>query len=293
MRFLPFICYLLLALPAVAQQTYTTPEGDVHYCGPITETELRSGNFANWFTEEDPSFNLPATSPAWASNLADAKVEIFLGTWCGDSKTWVPRFISYWEAAGLKAGQLSFVALYNGDEKYKQGPAGEHQGRHVHRVPTFIFSREGEEFARMVEHPVTDMETDLAQIALGHPVRPAYAAANHMWTLLESQPIDSIYAHGNEHLRELYRLASKSTELNALGYLLLRAGETDKALTALHFNTFIYRYDPNVYDSYGEALAVAGKTDAAIRSYEKVLQFKPEDEHALAQLEVLRKKVKD
>jgi len=112
-----------------------------------------------------------------------------------------------------------------------------------------------------------------------------------MWKLLNSQPIDSIYAHGNEHVNNIYRLTSRSSELNTLGYVLLRAGQQDKALTVFHFNTFIFRYDPNVHDSYGEALALAGRTEAAIKSYEKVLTFKPEDENALAQLEELRGKL--
>ena len=70
-----------------------------------------------------------------------------------------------------------------------------------------------------------------------------------------------------------------------------RAGELNKALIAFHFNTIIYRYDPNTHDSYGEALALAGRNEAAIKSYEQVLAFKPEDENALAQLEVLREKL--
>ncbi|MEM9928512.1 MAG: hypothetical protein AAF840_01710 [Bacteroidota bacterium] len=288
MRFTPLLTCLLLSLTSFAQQTYQNEDTETHYCGPVTEAELRAGEFAEWFSYEGTDFNLPNTSPEWANHLKDAKVEIFLGTWCGDSKTWVPRFIDYWRACGLPAEQLSFVALYDGEEKYKQGPKGEAAGRQIHRVPTFIFSREGEEFARIVEHPVTDLETDLAQIALGHPVRPAYAAANYMWDLLERESIDSIYQHGNQHLRKMYKLASRSSELNTLGYVLLRAGEKDKALTSFHFNTFLYRYDPNVHDSYGEALALVGRTEAAIKSYEKVLQFKPEDENALAQLEVLR-----
>lgn len=291
MRFYPLLVCLLFSINTFAQQTYLNSDKETHYAGAVTEAELRAGEFATWFTDEDPEFTLPEMAPDWAKNLDDARVEIFLGTWCGDSKTWVPRFVNYWKAAGLNPDQLSFVALYDGEEKYKQGPAAEEKDRNIHRVPTFIFSRQGEEFARIVEHPVTDLETDLAQIALGHPVRPAYAGANAMWELLNTESIDSIYAQANKHVNAIYRLTSRSSELNTLGYVLLRAGELNKALTAFHFNTFLYRYDPNTHDSYGEALAQAGRNEAAIRSYEQVLAFKPEDENALAQLEVLRKKL--
>jgi len=111
MRFTPLIVCFLLSLNTFAQETYVNKKEDTHYCGPVTEAELRDGDFAKWFTDEDPDFTLPDVAPEWASNLNDAKVDIFLGTWCGDSKRWVPRFINYWKAAGLDPDQLSFVAL--------------------------------------------------------------------------------------------------------------------------------------------------------------------------------------
>lgn len=282
---------LSVCTTAFAQQTYTNSREETHFCGPLTEAQLRTGEFEEWFTAADPDFELPTTVPAWAAQLADAKVDIYLGTWCGDSKTWVPRFMNYWNAIGLDTDQLSFTALYSGDEKYKQGPNGEEKGLRIHRVPTFILSRQGEEFARIVEHPVTDLATDMAQIALGHPSRPAYPAANAMWDMLEEQPIDSIYAHGRENLRKIIGMSGRSSELNTLGYVLLRAGETDKATTVFHFNTFIHRYNPNVHDSYGEALALAGKTEAALKAYEKALSIDPKLESALAQVEKLKVKL--
>jgi hypothetical protein len=53
----------------------------------------------------------------------------------------VPRFVNYWKAAGLNPSQLSFIALYDGDEEHKQGPAAEEKGLNIHRVPTFLFYR--------------------------------------------------------------------------------------------------------------------------------------------------------
>ena len=81
-----FIC-LSLSLNAFAQPTYTNKKEYIQYFGPVTDAQLRSGDFAEWFTDEEPEFDLPTTAPDWANNLNDAKVEIFLGTCCGDSKT--------------------------------------------------------------------------------------------------------------------------------------------------------------------------------------------------------------
>jgi tetratricopeptide (TPR) repeat protein len=290
MRFF-FFLFVLGSFPAFAQQTYTTDEDDTHYCGGFTLEQFRNGDFSDWFSQDDPDFVLPPASPEWAKKLKGTTVDIYIGTWCGDSKLWVPRFVKYWTAAGLSEDQLNFVALYNGTEKYKQGPSGEEKGKRIHRVPTFIFNRDGEEFSRIVEYPVTDLETDLAQIALGHPTRPSYPAANYLWNLLETQPIDSIYANGRAHSLKVYRLVGSSSELNTLGYVLLRAGEIDKAKTVFHFNTIVHRYNPNVYDSYGEVLAEVGENEQALKAYEKALAINPELESAIAQVEKLKKKI--
>ena len=291
-RFL-LLAFLFTATTLAAQQTYIDSRENTHLCGPVTEAQLRTGEFADWFSGADPNFVLPTEAPEWAAQLKDAKVDIYLGTWCGDSRRWVPRFINYWKAIGLNPDQLNLIALYNGEERYKQGPNGEEKGKRIHRVPTFIFSREGEEFGRMVEYPVTNLQTDLAQIALGFPSRPAYPAANALWKLVDTQPIDSIYAHGRTNLQWIRRLSGRSSELNTLGYVLLQAGETDKAEAVLYFNTFIHRYDPNTHDSYGEVLAIAGKHEAALKSYEKALSIDPELESAIAQVAALKLKIKN
>jgi hypothetical protein len=78
----------------------------------------------------------------------------------------------------LDENQLKFTALYDGEELYKQGPNAEEKGKRIHRGPTFIFKKEGQEYARMVEYPRNDLEKDLAQIAVGYPSEPNYRAAS-------------------------------------------------------------------------------------------------------------------
>ena len=56
----------------------------------------------------------------WAKNLKNIQVDIYLGTWCGDSKYWVPKFIKLWDELGLNKNQLKLIALYGGKERYKQ-----------------------------------------------------------------------------------------------------------------------------------------------------------------------------
>jgi len=64
-----------------------------------------------------------------------------MGTWCGDSKKWIPSFLKAWGKLSLDRKKLKYTVLYDTDERYKQGPNGEEKGMHIHRVPTFIFKK--------------------------------------------------------------------------------------------------------------------------------------------------------
>ena len=280
-------CATSSVLLAQSPMTYLD-DNQTHLCGPITIEDLSSKDYKKWYDENYDAIALSDKSNEWKSNLEDSKVDIYLGTWCGDSRKWVPRFIKLWDDLGLDRQQLNFIALYNGDEKYKQGPNGEEKGKNVHRVPTFIFQKNGAEFARIVEKPVTDLETDIAQIALGYPSAPSYKAATYMIEMFDNNSKEEIEKDFRKHLNAAYRLAGKSSELNTLGYVFLRAGKVDEALLTFRFNTRFFSYNPNVYDSYGEVLAIKGDTKLAITNYEKVLEIDPENKNAKEQLEKLR-----
>ncbi len=276
-------------------QYYEGENGKKHLCGPFSLSILENDTiYATWFNKQYTEFNLPPGKRPWAKDLKDVEVEIFLGTWCGDSKKWVPKFVRLWEELGLDRKKLHFTALYDmmeGASKYKQGPNGEEKGKDIHRVPVFIFLRNGKEIARIVEHPVNDLETDLAQIALGYPSVPNYRGASYMLELFNAQNRDEIKASEIEHLKAVYRLVKNNpSELNTLGYVLLEAGRIEEALLTFHFNTRYFRYNPNVYDSYAEALAKDGQTDRSIEVYEKVLLLDRSNANAREQLRKLREK---
>lgn len=64
-------------------------------------------------------------------------------------------------------------------------------------------------------------------------------------------------------------------QLNSLGYVYLQDGRTDIALRVFKLNIDAYPEAWNTYDSYGEALAVAGRKQEAIESYQKALSLNP------------------
>lgn len=79
---------------------------------------------------------------------------------------------------------------------------------------------------------------------------------------------DQLQTHGNEQ------------QINAHGYQLLQRGRTEKAIAAFEQNTRKHPESWNVWDSLGEGLANAGRTQEAITSYSKALEMAPEAQKA-------------
>ena len=82
-------------------------------------------------------------------------------------------------------------------------------------------------------------------------------------------------------------------ELNSLGYIYLQDGRTDAALRVFKLNVDAYPASWNVYDSYGEALAAAGRKDEAITQYRKALEINPASTSAKGALARLGVTVKE
>lgn len=290
MKQLFFILLATATWNVQAQKTYVLGD-QTHLCGPISLADLQQEPFAEWFSENyNVELNLGAKQK-WVKRLKDVNVDIYLGSWCGDSRKWVPRFVKLWDELDLDRSQLNFIALYNLEGKQKQGPNGEEIGKKIFRVPTFIFEREEQEIGRIVEFPASTLETDLAHIAFGYPSAPRYQAANYLLDIFENQAADGVSANLNTHYHHLYKLVQRSNELNSLGYLLIGKGQLEEALVVFHLNSFLFKTDPNVFDSYAEALLEAGMFAESLRNYEKALKMDPENENVTAQLALLMEKM--
>lgn len=273
--------------------TYLNADGEKHLAGEFDLNILKTDTtYQSWYDQSAKIFKLSGKNTDWKKSLEETEVEIFLGTWCGDSKRWVPQFVQLWNELGLDEKQLKFTALYDGEEQYKQGPNGEEKGKLIHRVPTFIFKKDNNEYARIVEFPANDLETDLAQIALGVASEPNFRAATYLLELFENEPLDSIYNNVQTHFNEVYRLVGKERELNTLGYVFQYSDRMPQALLTFEINSVIFPYSPRVLNSYAEALVKNDHKDRAIEVFKRAVALEPSLESAVKKLKELEEEKK-
>jgi thiol-disulfide isomerase/thioredoxin len=90
----------------------------------------------------------------------DIDILVFFGTWCGDSKREVPRFLKIADEAGITGDNITLYGL----DRSKKSDDGLTEAFHVEFVPTFIFRRRGVEIGRITEHPETTLEEDMVHI---------------------------------------------------------------------------------------------------------------------------------
>ncbi len=77
------------------------------------------------------------------------------------------------------------------------------------------------------------------------------------------------------------------SELNTLGYQLIKGGKVKEAIRVFQLNTEAYPRSSNAFDSLGEAYRDGGNKPEAVASYQKAVVLKPKNGNALAMLRKL------
>ena len=75
-------------------QQYENSRYESHLCGAFQIDDLEKDTiFQKWYNKNYLDFEVLNKKPAWVKDLKNVEVDIYLGTWCGDSKKWVPKFV--------------------------------------------------------------------------------------------------------------------------------------------------------------------------------------------------------
>lgn len=257
--------------------------------GEINKKGFAKSPFNAWFSKNYDDYLVNKKVVKLLKNeLNGYEIKVFLGTWCGDSKREVPNFYKVLDAANFPEDQLKVIAVDRTAEAYKQSPNGEEKGLNIHRVPTFIFYKEGKEVNRIVESPKETLERDIYKIVSNNKYTSNYMAVNYIDRLLHSKTVDNLKLEESVLVSKLAEYVKGSRELNTYGYVLLSSNQTEKALYVFDLNTKIFPYKLDTYDSLGEAYFKTKNSNEALKNYYKVLSFKPDDKNALKMIETIK-----
>ena len=142
--------------------------------GAIAIEELQQEPFAEWYQMESDGYEVDTELTNAISNPGQYTYEVFLGTWCGDSRRELPRMEKIFSEMGIDMSNVLIVTL----DRDKISPNGEQEGKDIRYVPTLIVSKDNQEIGRIVESPSSEtatLESDLFEISLGIPPVPNYS----------------------------------------------------------------------------------------------------------------------
>ncbi len=160
---------------------YKDQQGNVNITGDFTVEDLQGrASFSEWYTTE---YNNYAISDFLKNHKRDLRksfkgksVQIFLGTWCSDSKREVPRFMKIMNFLKIPKSKIQLIGV----NREKHAFSGQDLGKRIKRVPTFIFyynqfaDRTPTEVGRIVEYPIETLEKDMLKILSGDFYVPNY-----------------------------------------------------------------------------------------------------------------------
>ena len=285
------IISLLIILFTFSAAAQTTTEKTGILYGTCTKDSLMLDPYAKWFNPGIDSYQPDgATLSAIKKQHPESlEIKIFFGTWCGDSKREVPRFLKLLAALSIPEKNIQLIALGNADSLVKQSPQHQEKGLGIFRVPAFIIYKNGIEINRINEFPVFSLEKDLLRIVSGQAYVPNY----HSFGPVRQWLADGTLTDENTStvgLAEQLRLMVRDEhELNNLGYLLLKQGNKKEALKIFQVNYHLYPGSSNIVSSLGEGYYETGDIKKAVPYLEKALELNKNPQDVKGILEILYK----
>ena len=266
-----------LAIAQTPSNYITDSKGREVLWGEFEMADLHRPAFVDWFQKGYDAYS-PDESvlKELKEQLKGHQIKVFMGTWCGDSKREVPKVIKLFAELDFPKQDATLIALRGDGEYYKQGPNGETVGSNIHRVPTIIISKNGQEIGRIVEEPKVSLEADLLAIVKGD-YTANYALANSLGGLLDEDPQKNL---SNKKIAKLAKKwagkADNHYELNTLSYVLQTQNRDLQALSVLKLNAILFEQEAQAHYRLGKQLEDLQKYDAAAASYAKATELKPD-----------------
>jgi thiol-disulfide isomerase/thioredoxin len=133
------------------------------FVGIGDKSVFKDTSFSTWYNAEYDVYELDKKEldSITPEKLKDVKISIVLGTWCGDTKREIPRFIKILEAVKFDEKNLTMIFV----NREKKNPLGDVEALNAKNIPTIIIYRGSKELGRIIEAPKNEtLEKDLAEI---------------------------------------------------------------------------------------------------------------------------------
>jgi thiol-disulfide isomerase/thioredoxin len=283
------ILVLTFQLNAQSLNQEIAQEGKTAYLlGKIDKSGLEGDNYKSWFTKNHDDYKPnPSIINSIASELKTYSITLFMGTWCGDSKKEVPKFLKVLEDCNFPIDQLTMIALSSAPDMYKQSPQHEEAGLNIHRVPTVIFYKDSKEVNRIVEHPITSFEDDIQHIITKNNYKSNYQIVSEVDHILNKKGLHGLKRKHKKLLKTYKEKVSSMYELNTYGRILYGTNRKAEAIAVYTLNTELFPDQPRSYMSLANALGVSGFKEDAIKVLEDAIQLHPDNEDLKENLELI------
>lgn len=164
MKYITLFILLIIARFSFSQDYVLTTDdkkNEPMLMGTITRSLLTENTFGEWFNKSYEIHKIDRkTLDKVNKDFTGLKILIILGTWCGDSREFVPPFLKILDTLNFPMQNLKMVCV----NRQKQGIADEVKDLEVKLVPLFIFYRDDKEIGRIVESPKEWLEKDFLRI---------------------------------------------------------------------------------------------------------------------------------
>lgn len=168
MKNITTLLWILLILASckeiVNKVTVDEKTGRPMLVGVTDRSAFELPDFSEWYNNEYIGYEPDEFILEQIKELSDSiDIQIFMGTWCSDSRREVPRFLKILDVSEFEQNKLQII---NVDRK-KISPTHEEKNKNIEFVPTFVINKNGNEIGRIVEFPIITLESDLLSILLG------------------------------------------------------------------------------------------------------------------------------
>jgi len=149
----PFFFFIILFI------LYSLTFGQKELLGTLTTEEILK-NCPDWEEEVFSYWPNQEIIDKLKSFSHQVKIEIFLRTWCPDSKRNVSAYFKIIEMANNPLLQTTYIGL----PKAKESRQEYIKGKSIDKIPTFIIFVDNQEKGRIIENPTKSIEEDLLEI---------------------------------------------------------------------------------------------------------------------------------